>query len=307
MKPFRSSLVLTLSAFALSLASPVAANAKTTAPKVVPPAQCIVSLSPTATNTLFAIGAGPQVEAVDESSTYPAAAAALAQRHVINGLAPSLEGLLGICATSAKHPSTKPDLVILSYNPNNLAAQLTAQGVTVVEQDAPNDVQGALNQILQLGTLTGHVAKATAIANAMRTQITAAEASILPHAGAPISVYYEVSTNPYYSLTSNTFVGSVMKAMGLVNIADAVATSADYGYPELSAEYIIHASPSIIFLAGDDTRTNLSKRSGFGGISAVKTRDVVVLNADVASQWGPRFATLVKAIAAEVNRYIANN
>jgi len=96
-------------------------------------------------------------------------------------------------------------------------------------------------------------------------------------------VYYEVGTNPYYSLTSDTFVGSLMKSLGLVNIADGDSTSADAGYPQLSAEYIASANPKLILLAGDASVASVAKRTAFNKISAVLDHHVIELNADIAS------------------------
>ena len=284
-------------ALVLSVATPVLTL--TSAHATTPAPGCIVSLSPTATATLFAIGAGAQVQAVDESSNYPAAASALAKRHKINGLEPSLEGLLGICHVSVAHPSTKPDLVVLSYNPNDLAQKLEAQHVRVVEQDAATTVPQALAQIRQLGVLSGHAERASAVAAAMNASINAAIASVSKPT-TTVTVFYEISAAPYYSVTSATFVGGIMKRLGLVNIADAQATSADAGYPSLSAEYILSSKPSLIVTAGDATPAQVAARTGFASLPAVKNHDVIELNADVASQWGTRFASLVRQLCAEV-------
>lgn len=286
-----AALVLSVATPALSMAGAQAASVAATG--------CIVSLSPTATATLFAIGAGAQVQAVDESSTYPAAAAALAKRHKINGLEPSLEGLLGICHSTVAHPSTKPDLVILSYNPNDLAQKLEAQGVHVVEQDAATSLAQVLTQIRQLGVASGHARAANAVAAAMNASIAASFASV-PKPATPITVFYEISAAPYYSVTSSTFVGSIMKRLGLVNIADAQATSADAGYPSLSAEYILSSKPSLIVTAGDATPAQVAARTGFGSLPAVRHHDVLELNADVASQWGTRVSALVRQLCDEV-------
>jgi iron complex transport system substrate-binding protein len=297
-RPLAFSISVTLSV--VGLTSPVSAATSTPAPP-----QCIVSLSPTATDTLYAIGAGNQVQAVDKSSTYPSEAKSLSHQHVIDALNPSVEGLLGICHTSSSHPSTKPDLVIVSYNPNNLQQKLQAVGVKVVEQNAATSVSEALSQILQLGAITGHVKKAGALASTLSSTINMAIGSVPPHKRHPISVFYEISSNPYYSATSATFIGSIFKSMGVTDIADAAATSADAGYPSLSAEYILHANPSLIVLAGDASPASVASRPGFTSLSAVKKGDVLALNADVASQWGPRFGSLVTQLAKEVRHVLA--
>ena len=109
-KSLRFALTLFVSVLALPLLSSTGAGATS-------PPQCVVSLSPTATETLFAIGAGPQVQAVDKDSNYPATGLPTKR---IDSLNPSVEAIVGICKTSASHPSSKPDLVIISYDANSI-------------------------------------------------------------------------------------------------------------------------------------------------------------------------------------------
>ncbi|MHB1251463.1 MAG: ABC transporter substrate-binding protein [Acidimicrobiales bacterium] len=300
-KSLRFVVALVLSAVAFPLINLASASASASASQSP---QCIVSLSPSATETLYAIGAGAQVQAVDQDSNYPAQAKRLAARHMINPLTPSVEGLLSICAVTASHPSSKPDLVVISFDANSIQQDLTAQGVKVVMQDAPTSLNGALAQIRQLGQLTGHAARADALAASMQRRIAADIASVPAHPSKKISVYYEVSTNPYYSLTSSTFVGTLLKSVGLVNIADADATTADAGYPQLNAEYIASANPSLIFLAGDASVASVAARPGFSRISAVVHRNVIGVSADVASRWGPRLTVLMNEIASSVKRVL---
>jgi iron complex transport system substrate-binding protein len=288
-KTLRFVLTLIVSALALPLLSGSFAGASSAAP------QCIVSLSPTATETLFAIGAGSQVQAVDTDSDFPTTGLPTKR---INALNPSVEAILGICKSTASHPSTKPDLVIIFYNANSIQQKLTNVGVKVIDQDAPTSVAGALSQIRQLGALTGHVSKADNLATSIGTTITTDIKSIPPHPSKKITVYYEIGASPYYSLTSQTFVGSLMKSLGMVNIADADATTADAGYPELSAEYIISANPKLIFLADSVSPASVAKRAGFNKVSAVENKNVVELNDDIASRWGPRLGLLMNQLTA---------
>jgi iron complex transport system substrate-binding protein len=271
------------------------------------PPSCVVSLSPTATETLFAIGAGPQVKAVDSDSNYPSAGLP-AKR--INALNPSVESIIGICPSTAAHPSTKPDLVIISYDANTIKEKLSALGVKVVEQDAATSVAAALGQIRQLGVLTGHRARADALAASLERTITADIASVPAHPKKAVRVYYELDPT-YYSLTSSTFVGSLLKALGLVNIADAQSTSADAGYPQLSAEYIVSADPQLIFLADTKcchvTPAVVAKRPGFDTVSAVVHGHVVNLDDDVASRWGPRLGLLMDQLTAAVKSVLADS
>lgn len=298
-KSLRIILALSLSAVAVPLVVDSTAGAS-------PPPQCIVSLSPTATETLFAIGAGPQVQAVDSDSNYPTSGLP-AKR--INALNPSVEAVIGICKTSSTHPSTKPDLVVISYDANSIKEKLTGLGVKVVEQDAPSDLAGAYEQITQLGELTGHAKKANEIVASMKKEIEGDIASIPSHANKKVTVYYELDST-YYSLTSGTFVGSLLKALGTVNIADADSTSADAGYPQLSAEYIASANPKLILLADTIcckiTPAKVAKRAGFAKISAVTHNHVANLDDDVASRWGPRLGLLMKQLAKAVKSVLSD-
>ncbi|HXC18400.1 MAG TPA: ABC transporter substrate-binding protein, partial [Acidimicrobiales bacterium] len=172
-KSLRLTLALFLSALALPLTMASGASAATRP-------GCVVSLSPTATETLYAIGAGKQVQAVDTDSDYPKTGL---PKKRIDGLNPSVEAIIGICKTSSSHPSPKPDLVIISFDANDIKEKLTAVGVKVINQSPPSNVAGALAQIEQLGTLTGHAKSADALATSIKTTINADIASVPTHPG----------------------------------------------------------------------------------------------------------------------------
>jgi iron complex transport system substrate-binding protein len=288
-----------LFAFSLALvALPLVSGGATASATSLP--QCIVSLSPTATETLFAIGAGKQVQAVDTDSDYPTTGL---PKKRINALEPSVEAILGICKVTATYKTTKPDLVVISYNANGIQQKLTGLGVKVIDQGAPTNLNGAYEQMTQLGQLTGHASKAASIVASLKTTIAKDVASIPAHPTKVVSAYYELDPT-YYSLTSSTFVGALLKSLGVVNIADAKNTSADAGYPQLSAEYIVSANPKLIFLADTicchASLSTVAKRSGFSKVSAVLNHHVVGLNDDIASRWGPRLGILMNELATGV-------
>jgi iron complex transport system substrate-binding protein len=268
--------------------------------------QCIVSLSPTATETLYAIGAGKQVQAVDTDSDYPTSGL---PKKRINALDPSVEAILGICKVTATYKSTRPDLVIISYNANGIQQKLTGFGVKVIDQGAPTNVAGAYAQITQLGDLTGHASKAARIVASLQSTIASDIASVPKHPGKVVSVYYELDPT-YYSLTSSTFVGALLKSLGVVNIADPENTSADAGYPQLSEEYIVSASPKLIFLADTvcckASAATVAKRPGFSKVSAVEFHHVVGLNDDIASRWGPRLGILMNDLTTGVKSVLSD-
>jgi iron complex transport system substrate-binding protein len=253
----------------------------------------IVSLAPTATEDLYAVGAGPQVVAVDQDSDYPATAPVTK----LSGLTPNLEAI-------AKY---NPDLVVASQNSAGLVSGLGKLGIPVLIEPAVTNLAGAYQQIDQIGQATGHLAQAEKTTASMKTQI----AATVKRAGSShpdLTYYWELTANPYYSVTSSTFIGQIVALFGLKNIADAADKASDGGYPQLSEEYIVKAQPQIIFLAdnqaadGGQTAAKVAERPGWSAIPAVKDHEVVGLNDDIASRWGPRLPLLVAEIAQAVER-----
>ncbi len=292
--------------FAVLICASVLPFVGVTSAQAVTTPQCVVSLSPTATETLYAIGAGHQVQAVDKDANYPTAGLPTKR---VDALNPSVEAIIGICQKTASHPSTKPDLVVISYDANSIKAKLAAVGVRVVEMDAPTTTAGALGQIVRLGQLTGHRATASRLARSLDRAMKSLVRSIPAHPGKVLTAYYELDPT-YYSLTSKTFVGSLLKSLGVVNIADAKSTSADAGYPQLSAEYVVSANPKLIFLADTvcckASAASLAKRPGFSKVAAVKDGGVIALNDDVASRWGPRLVRLLQEMTVAVKGALHN-
>jgi cobalamin transport system substrate-binding protein len=265
-----------------------AANGKVTIPS--DPSR-IVSLSPTATEDLYKVGAGKQVVAVDQTSNYPAGV----PKTSLNGITPNIEAI-------AKY---NPSLVVAAQDSNGLVKGLTKLGVPVLIDPAVTTLDAAYAQIIQIGQATGHVARADSLVSGMKKQI----AGDVARAGADhkdLSYFWEISASPYYSATSKTFIGQVAGLFGLKNIADAADKASDDGYPQLSEEYIVAAKPQLIFLTdngssdGGQTPAVVAKRPGWSAIPAVRNHEVIPLNDDIASRWGPRLPQFVAAIAQAV-------
>jgi iron complex transport system substrate-binding protein len=244
----------------------------------------IISLSPTVTEDLFAIGAGKQVIAVDNQSNYPKRA----PRTSLSGYTPNVEAIANY----------HPDLVLISYDPGDFGTQLEKLGIKVVNEAAADNLKQAYGEILGLGRLTGHVTGAHAVVHSMRTHLAAIVRSV-PKTRRHLRVYHELDPT-YFSATSTTFIGSVYKLFGFRDIADGANTAAG-GYPQLSAEYIIAQNPQIVVLA--DTRccqqsyATVAARPGWSTISAVAHHRVVAANDDVASRWGPRIVQFARTVA----------
>ena len=253
----------------------------------------IVSLSPTTTEDLYAVGAGSQVVAVDQDSDYPAGV----PKTSLSGLTPNIEAI-------AKY---NPSLVVSSQDSGGLVAGMTKLGIPVLIEPAAASIAAAYAQIEQVGQATGHAAEAVTVVTGMQRQI----AADVKQAGTnhqDLTYYWELSANPFYSAASSTFIGQVVGLFGLKNIADKASKPSDGGYPELSQEYIVTAKPQIIFLAdnqaadGGQTPAIVAKRPGWSGIPAVQRGEVIGLNDDIASRWGPRLPDLVAEIAQAVEQ-----
>lgn len=243
----------------------------------------IVSLSPTATEDLFAIGAGDQVIAVDDQSNFPPEA----PMTDLSGFEPNVEAIAGY----------EPDLVVYATETGDLGSSLESLGITALQLDAAVTLDDAFEQIEQLGLATGHTAEAEALVEELRAKVDALVAGADPAAG--LTFYYELD-DTFYSVTSKTFIGQLFELLGLENIADAAGRGSG-GYPQLSAEYIIESDPNLIFLADTkccgQTAETVAGRPGWDQIAAVTEGGVVPLDDDVASRWGPRVVDLLSQIA----------
>ncbi len=245
--------------------------------------QRIISLSSTATETLFAIGAGAQVIAADAFSNYPAEAPTTE----LSGFDANIEALLAF----------EPDLVIVFFDPGELVSGLEAVGVPVLVQPAAFALEDVFTQIEQLGEVTGHPDEADALIDEMESDIDELVDSVPDFDEAP--TYYHELDGTLYSVTSATFLGELYAMAGLENIADPADTDG-FGYPQLSPEFIIEANPDLIFLADTiccaESAETVAARPGWGTIDAVVNGGVVELDDDIASRWGPRIVDLLRTI-----------
>jgi iron complex transport system substrate-binding protein len=246
--------------------------------------QSIVSLSSTATEMLFAIGAGDQVIAVDEFSTYPEEA----PRTDLSGFTPNLEAIIGY----------EPDLVVISFDPGELQAGLEAVGVPSLLLPTALSLGDSYTQIEILGAATGHIGAAAEVVGQMQQDIAdAVAAADIPDG---ITFYHEVD-GTLYSTTSSSFLGQIYALLGLENIADAADDGS--GFPQLASEYIVAEDPDLIFLGDVDfgvTPESLSERPGWDGMTAIQNDAIVGLDSYLASNWGPRVVELVELIAEAV-------
>jgi iron complex transport system substrate-binding protein len=249
----------------------------------------IVSLSPTATEMLFAIGAGDQVVAVDDQSNYPKRA----PKTDLSAYEPNVEAITAY----------NPDLVVISGDTKNLTSELGKVSIPVLDSPAAKTLEDTYKELNELGARTGHTSEAKAVVKRMREKI-AALTKTAPKRSVPLTYYHELD-NTLFTVTSKTFIGELYARAGLTNVADATDPDGKSGgYPQLSAEYLVTADPDLVFLADTkccaQTAETFAARPGFATLKAVARNGVVNLDDDIASRWGPRVVDFLARIVAAV-------
>lgn len=245
----------------------------------------IISLSPSATEILFGIGAGSQVIAVDDNSDFPTNA----PFSKLSSFTPNVE------AIAAYHP----DLVVLQSSATGAAtvqSDLQKLKINVFLEVTPNNINEAYAEFLALGKATGHPSRAKALVASMKSQI--AEIVNKYRKRNPVTVFHELD-NTLYSADSTTFIGQIYSDFNFTNIADAASSADSGGYPQLTPEVVIKSNPKIIFLDdgpyGESAKT-VASRPGWSGIAAVKNNHVITLPLDIADRWGPRLVDFYRFI-----------
>jgi iron complex transport system substrate-binding protein len=241
----------------------------------------IVSLSPTATETLYAIGAGEQVVAVDDFSNYPEGT----PMTDLSGFEPNVEAVT----------TYDPDLVVLSFDANDVVAGLERLEIPVLELPAATTIDEAYDQITDLGTATGHPDEAGELVDEMQADIDGLVDQV-PERDEPLTYYHELD-DQLHTATSQTFIGQIYALAGLENVADPADDGS--GYPQVSAELLLDADPDVIFLADEAagvTADDVAARPGWDQITAVRNDDIVELDPDITSRWGPRVVEFVRTV-----------
>lgn len=251
--------------------------------------QAIISLSPTTTEMLYAVGAGDRVVAVDERSNYPADAPVTD----LSGYTPNLEAILGY----------QPDLVVATDDTGDIVSGLERSGVEVLLLPAARTLDDTYTQIEQVGAATGTVGEAAELVSRMRVEIDEIVASV-PRRETPLTYFHELD-DTYYTVTDDTYIGEVYSLLGLTSIA-----TGEDAYPQLSEELILEADPDLVMLADGQccgiTPEVVAERPGWGELAAVRQDRVFVVDEDLASRWGPRVVDFMREVAGIISTLTVN-
>lgn len=251
-------------------------------------AQRVVSLAPSNTEILFAVGAGSQLVGRDEFSNYPAEALAL----------PSVGGSMGNYNAEAI-VSLKPDLVLAAeINPPELVENLAGLGLTVYFLPNPTDIEGVYANLLTVAQLTGHTAEAETLVASLRQRVQAVQDKIAPLSYAPV-VFYELDAtdpNAPYTTGPGTFMHLLIGMAGGIN----AASGAPSAWAQFSSEELLVQNPQVILL-GDAaygvTVEAVQSRPGWEALDAVQNRRVYPFNDDFVSRPGPRLVDGLEELA----------
>lgn len=243
----------------------------------------IVSLSPAATEILFAIGAGSQVTAVSDYTDFPEAAVDLPKVGGFDGKTISMEKIL----------SFKPELVYLTDGMHNfLIDQLNTYEIPyyLSTSESIDDVK---KEILAVGELTGHTSQAQTVVNDMNKKLGKYE-NLKFNKAKKAEIYYEIWNSPYISAGNKSFINDVIVNAGGENLFGDLSES----YPIVSEESIIARNPKVILLPASSGLSveSVANRSGWKEISAVKNGKIYIIDDNLFTRPGPRIADCVETL-----------
>jgi iron complex transport system substrate-binding protein len=243
------------------------------------PAQRVVSLAPSLTETLFAVGAGPQVVGRDDLSDFPAEAQDVT----------SIGSTFGPLNTEAIL-ALGPDLVVAAeINTPEQVKALEDLGLTVYYFANPSDYEGLYELVNVMGALTGRQEEAASLAESLSARVEAVRQAVAALEDKP-TVFYEIDgTDPSKPWTTGpgTFMDTMITIAGGVNIGGVLGEP----YAQISVEEIVLQNPGFIIL-GDAlygvTPESVAARAGWGNLTAVKEGRIFPFDDNLASRPGPR-------------------
>jgi len=243
----------------------------------------IISLAPSVTEILYAIGVGERLVGVDDFSDYPEEARAKAK--IGSYLEPDLEKIVAL----------KPDLILASdITSREMVLNLEEKGLTVLVL-APKTLREVIHDIRLVGLITGNADEANALAERLEKKINTITSKISNSSARRPSVYLEYY--PYWSFGPGSFGHDLILMAGGRNVAEGALVA----YPEVSNEFIVGSNPEIIiFTVGPHAKTtiqDIENRPGWRNIDAVRNARIYTIDDDILSRPGPRLVDALEQLA----------
>ena len=251
-------------------------------------AQRIVSLSPSVTESLFAIGAGGQMVGRTDYCNYPEEALSLPSVGGFDASTISMESIIAL----------EPDLVIAgSVYQADVVKTLQEAGITTFVSQ-PANIQGIMDALALFGKITGHADEAAAVASEMQARVDKVKQAVsgIPADQRP-TVFYEVWHEPLMSANGRTVVGELIDLAGGVNIFAELPDE----YPTVSVEQIVEVDPQ--FIIGPSSHADqmtvdiIRAREGWENLSAVRNNAVYIVDGDIVSRYSPRIVEVLDEFA----------
>jgi iron complex transport system substrate-binding protein len=244
------------------------------------PPQRIVSLLPSLTETVCALGQCQKLVGVDRYSNWPESLSKLPRMG--GGIDPNIESVVAL----------KPDLVLMATSARG-AERLQALGLTVLalEPHTHADVQRVMRTVAQ--ALDVPVQDSDRVWRHIDAAVNAAAQSIPPHAKG-VRVYVEVSSAPY-GASESSFIGETLQRLGVRNILPASLGP----FPKINPEFVVRAQPDLI-MVGDSNFSDMAARPGWSNMSAMRAQRVCHFKpeqSDVLVRAGPRMAEAARLMA----------
>ncbi len=241
--------------------------------------QKIITLSPAATEIIYALNAQDQLVAVSDLSDYPAECKEKPTIGGFDGKTINLEVIL----------SYEPDFMYLTKTMHDfMTTQFDSFGIQYYLSDA-NSLQSLIDEIKTIGKITGHEKEAETVTKNMMESVSNINISDFK------TVYYEVWNSPFMSIGKNSFITDILSYAGYTNIFNDV----NQDYPIISEEEIITKNPEVILipeslnLSSDDIKS----RKGWNTISAVKNNKVYIINDQIISRPIPRITEEIENLS----------
>ena len=246
----------------------------------------IISLAPSNTEILYAIGLGDKVVGVTINDDYPAEVLQVEKIGDYNGI--NLERVIEL----------QPDLII-NYGPGNEEenARLDEVGIKYVGFE-PESIDAVLDTITRIGNITGAVEKAKTLTDEMNEKKIEILSKV--EGSETKKVFYEIWHEPLMAAGSGSFLDELMKLCGGEN----VAKDAEGDYPQFDLEQLVERNPEVYLTSADipeKTVESIMARPGFENIDAIKNGNVYVLDGNVVSRPGPRIIEALELIARAIH------
>ncbi|MFO7820285.1 MAG: cobalamin-binding protein [Halanaerobacter sp.] len=252
----------------------------------------IISLAPSHTETLFALGLDENLVGVTKQANYPAEAAEIEKVGSIKD--PNLEKMIEM----------KPDLVLAAgVTPKEIVNKLRSLDIKVIGLN-PQSIEGIIADISLIAKVTGANKKGTEVTTTMENKLHKIKKVVKENIerGKRPKVFYEIWNDPLYTAGPETFINDLIDLAGGINIAQDTKGK----WPQYNLETLLAENPEVYITSNHNqdnktTKSSIKKRDKFQEIKAIKQNRILVLNSDLVNRASPRIILGLEKIAEAIH------